>query len=40
VWLGSPAVKIRNAREQIALIHKLGKLVARLKAIEKKLGLS
>lgn len=39
VWLLSPAVKIREAREQIARIHTLGKLAARVKAIEKKLGL-
>jgi UDP-3-O-[3-hydroxymyristoyl] glucosamine N-acyltransferase len=39
MWLLSPAVKIREAREQIARIHTLGKLFARVKAIEKKLGL-
>jgi UDP-3-O-[3-hydroxymyristoyl] glucosamine N-acyltransferase len=39
VWLLSPAVKIREAREQVARIHTLGKLFARVKALEKKLGL-
>lgn len=39
VWLLSPAVPIREAREQIARIHGLGKLAAKIKAIEKKLGL-
>ncbi len=38
-WLGSPAVKLREAKEQIALVRSLGKLVARVKAIEQKLGL-
>lgn len=38
-WLLSPAVKFREAKEQIARIHSLGKLFARVKAIEKKLGL-
>ena len=38
-WLLSPAVKLRDAKEQIALFHKLGKLFARVKEIEKKLGL-
>jgi UDP-3-O-[3-hydroxymyristoyl] glucosamine N-acyltransferase len=38
-WLLSPAVKLREAKEQIARIHSLGKLFARVKAIEKKLGL-
>jgi UDP-3-O-[3-hydroxymyristoyl] glucosamine N-acyltransferase len=39
VWLLSPQVPIREAKEQIARIHGLGKLAARIKAIEKKLGL-
>jgi UDP-3-O-[3-hydroxymyristoyl] glucosamine N-acyltransferase len=38
-WLQSPAVKLRDAKEQIARLRGLGKLVARIKAIEKKLGL-
>ncbi len=38
-WFGSPAVPLPEARRQIALIHRLQKLVDRIKAIEKKLGL-
>jgi UDP-3-O-[3-hydroxymyristoyl] glucosamine N-acyltransferase len=38
-WFGSPAVPLPEAKRQIALIHRLGKLFDRLKAIEKKLGL-
>ena len=38
-WFGSPAVPLADAKRQIALIHRLGKLFDRLKAIEKKLGL-
>ena len=38
-WFGSPAVPLSDAKKQIALIHRLGKLFDRLKAIEKKLGL-
>ncbi|HJT45174.1 MAG TPA: UDP-3-O-(3-hydroxymyristoyl)glucosamine N-acyltransferase [Chthoniobacterales bacterium] len=38
-WFGSPAVPLQDAKRQIALIHRLGKLFDRLKAIEKKLGL-
>jgi UDP-3-O-[3-hydroxymyristoyl] glucosamine N-acyltransferase len=38
-WLLSPAVKLPEAKEQIARIHGLGKLFARVKALEKKLGL-
>ena len=38
-WFGSPAVPLKDAKRQIALIHRLGKLFDRLKAIEKKLGL-
>ena len=38
MWLLSPAVPIKEAREQIAWVHRLGKLVERVKAIEKKLG--
>jgi UDP-3-O-[3-hydroxymyristoyl] glucosamine N-acyltransferase len=39
VWFGSPAVPLTEAKQQIAWIHRLGKLFARLKEIEKKLGL-
>jgi UDP-3-O-[3-hydroxymyristoyl] glucosamine N-acyltransferase len=39
VWFGSPAVPFSEAKQQIAWIHRLGKLFARVKAIEKKLGL-
>jgi UDP-3-O-[3-hydroxymyristoyl] glucosamine N-acyltransferase len=39
VWFGSPAVPMIQAKQQIAWIHRLGKLFARVKAIEKKLGL-
>jgi UDP-3-O-[3-hydroxymyristoyl] glucosamine N-acyltransferase len=38
-WFGSPAVPMEEAKQQIAWIHRLGKLFARVKAIEKKLGL-
>ena len=39
VWFGSPAVPFPEAKQQIALIHRLRKLFARVKEIEKKLGL-
>jgi UDP-3-O-[3-hydroxymyristoyl] glucosamine N-acyltransferase len=39
VWFGSPAVPMEEAKQQIAWIHRLGRLFARVKAIEKKLGL-
>jgi UDP-3-O-[3-hydroxymyristoyl] glucosamine N-acyltransferase len=39
VWFGSPAVPLAERKQQIAWIHRLGKLFARVKAIEKKLGL-
>ena len=39
VWFGSPAVPLPEAKRQIAWIHRLGKLIDRVKAIEKKLGL-
>jgi UDP-3-O-[3-hydroxymyristoyl] glucosamine N-acyltransferase len=39
VWFGSPAVPLAEAKQQIAWIRRLGKLVARVKEIEKKLGL-
>jgi UDP-3-O-[3-hydroxymyristoyl] glucosamine N-acyltransferase len=38
-WFGYPAVPFDRAKQQIAWIHRLGKLYARVKAIEKKLGL-
>jgi UDP-3-O-[3-hydroxymyristoyl] glucosamine N-acyltransferase len=38
VWFGSPAVPLAEAQRQIAWIHRLGKLFARVKEIEKKLG--
>ena len=38
VWFGSPAVPIAEAKLQIAWIHRLGKLFARVKEIEKRLG--
>ena len=39
MWLQSPAVPLDEAKEQIAFVHRLGKLYSRVKAIEKKLGL-
>lgn len=39
VWFGSPAVPLEDAKRQIAWIHRLGKLFARVKALEEKLGL-
>jgi UDP-3-O-[3-hydroxymyristoyl] glucosamine N-acyltransferase len=39
VWFGYPAVPFAQAKQQIAWIHRLGKLFARVKQIEKKLGL-
>ena len=39
VWFGYPAVPIAEAKQQIAWVHRLGKLFARVKEIEKKLGL-
>ena len=38
-WFGSPAVPLAEAKQQIAWIHRLGKLFARVKEIEKQLGL-
>ncbi len=38
-WWASPAVPLAEAKQQIAWVRRLGKLVARVKAIEKKLGL-
>jgi UDP-3-O-[3-hydroxymyristoyl] glucosamine N-acyltransferase len=39
VWFGYPAVPFAQAKQQIAWIHRLGKLFDRVKEIEKKLGL-
>jgi UDP-3-O-[3-hydroxymyristoyl] glucosamine N-acyltransferase len=38
VWFGYPAVPLAEAKQQIAWIHRLGKLFARVKEIERKLG--
>jgi len=38
-WFGSPAVPLAERKRQIAWIHRLGSLFARVKEIEKKLGL-
>jgi len=38
-WWASPAVPLAEAKQQIASVRRLGKLVARVKEIEKKLGL-
>jgi UDP-3-O-[3-hydroxymyristoyl] glucosamine N-acyltransferase len=38
VWFGYPAVPLAQAKQQIAWIHRLGKLFERVKGIEKKLG--
>jgi UDP-3-O-[3-hydroxymyristoyl] glucosamine N-acyltransferase len=39
VWFGYPAVPFHEAKQQFAWVHRLGKLFARVKEIEKKLGL-
>ncbi len=39
VWFGYPAVPLPEAKRQIAWVHRLGKLIDRVRAIEKKLGL-
>src|ERR1041384_7297769 len=39
VWFGYPAALIEENKQQIACIRRLGKLFARVKEIEKKLGL-
>jgi UDP-3-O-[3-hydroxymyristoyl] glucosamine N-acyltransferase len=39
VWFGYPAVPFAQAKQQFAWVHRLGKLFARVKEIEKKLGL-
>jgi len=38
-WWASPAVPLAEAKQQIAWVRRLGKLFARLKEIERKLGL-
>ncbi len=38
-WWASPAVPLAEAKKQIAWVHRLGKLFARIKEIEKRLGL-
>jgi UDP-3-O-[3-hydroxymyristoyl] glucosamine N-acyltransferase len=38
IWFGCPAVPIAKAKQQIAWIHRLGKLFVRVKEIEQKLG--
>ncbi len=38
-WLQSPAVPLAEAKLHIAWLHRAGKLIERVKAIEKKLGL-
>ncbi len=39
VWFGYPAMPMPDAKRQIAWVRRLGKLFARVKEIEKKLGL-
>ena len=38
-WWGTVAVPLREAKQQLAWVHRLGQLFARVKEIEKKLGL-
>jgi UDP-3-O-[3-hydroxymyristoyl] glucosamine N-acyltransferase len=38
-WWASPAVPLAEAKQQIARVRRLGQLIARVKEIEKKLGL-
>ena len=38
-WWGPVAVPLREAKQQLAWIHRLGQLFARVKALEKKLGI-
>jgi UDP-3-O-[3-hydroxymyristoyl] glucosamine N-acyltransferase len=38
IWFGYPAVPFAQAKRQIAWVHRLGRLFARVKAIEEKLG--
>ncbi len=37
IWFGSPAVQMPEAKRQIAWVHRLGKLFARVKLLEEKL---
>jgi UDP-3-O-[3-hydroxymyristoyl] glucosamine N-acyltransferase len=39
-WFGYPATPIAEAKRHVAWIHRLGKLLARVKALEEKVGLS
>lgn len=39
IWWDSPTVPLRDAKQQIAWVRRLGEFFERLKAIEKKLGL-
>jgi len=39
-WWASPAVPLAEAKQQMAWVRRLGKFFARVKEIEKKLGLS
>jgi UDP-3-O-[3-hydroxymyristoyl] glucosamine N-acyltransferase len=39
IWWGLPAVPLRESHEQLALLRRLGKLFARVKELERKLGL-
>jgi UDP-3-O-[3-hydroxymyristoyl] glucosamine N-acyltransferase len=39
IWFGYPAVPFAEAKRQFAWVHRLGRLFARVKEIEKKLGL-
>ena len=38
-WWSTPATPLREAKEQLVWIHRLGKLFARVKVIERKLGI-
>jgi UDP-3-O-[3-hydroxymyristoyl] glucosamine N-acyltransferase len=38
-WWSIPATPLREAKQQLAWVHRLGHLFARVKAIEKRLGL-
>jgi UDP-3-O-[3-hydroxymyristoyl] glucosamine N-acyltransferase len=38
-WWATPAVPLPEAKQQVAWIHRLGKLIERVKGIEKRLGL-
>jgi UDP-3-O-[3-hydroxymyristoyl] glucosamine N-acyltransferase len=40
VWFGYPAAPIAEAKRHVAWIHRLGKLLARVKTLEDKVGLS